>query len=49
VRIYVDTDDWWIGWYRGTEHHYVCVVPAVVIRWSRNTREADDAASAGSG
>lgn len=35
MRIYIDTADWWIGWYRGPNHHYVCVIPTVVIRWVR--------------
>lgn len=33
--IYIDTADWWIGYYRGSNHHYVCLVPTVVIRWRR--------------
>lgn len=41
VRIYVDFRDWWIGYYRGDEHHYVCVLPCLVIRWPRGAR-ADD-------
>lgn len=35
VRIYIDTHDWWVGYYRGDSHHYVCLLPCVVIRWSR--------------
>lgn len=35
VKVYIDTADWWIGYYRGPNHHYVCVVPLVVIRWNR--------------
>jgi hypothetical protein len=33
--IYIDRADWWIGYYRGPNHHYVCLVPTVVIRWRR--------------
>jgi hypothetical protein len=39
IRIYVDRADWWIGYYRGTDHHYVCLVPTVVIRWRRRRAE----------
>lgn len=35
MRIYRDTDDWWIGYYRGPHHHYVCPLPTLVIRWRR--------------
>lgn len=35
MKIYIDTRDWWIGWYRGDRFHYVCPLPAVVIRWAR--------------
>lgn len=34
-RIYVDMNDWWVGYYRGDTHHYVCLLPTVVIRWKR--------------
>ena len=35
VTLYRDRNDWWIGYYRGDQHHYVCLVPTVVIRWRR--------------
>lgn len=35
VKVYLDLRDWWIGYYRGDTHHYVCVLPTLVIRWSR--------------
>lgn len=35
MKIYLDRNDWWIGYYRGDTHHYVCILPTVVIRWSR--------------
>jgi hypothetical protein len=35
VKVYIDTRDWWIGYYRGDTHHYVCPLPTVVIRWRR--------------
>lgn len=33
--VYVDTRDWWVGYYRGDGAHYVCLLPCVVIRWPR--------------
>lgn len=36
-EVYIDTNDWWIGYYRGDSHHYVCPLPTVVIRWRRRT------------
>jgi hypothetical protein len=33
--IYIDPADWWVGYYRGPNHHYVCLLPTVVIRWRR--------------
>lgn len=33
--IYVEPRDWWIGYYRGDTHNYVCPLPCVVIRWRR--------------
>lgn len=35
VRLYIDRRDWWVGYYRGERHHYVCLVPTVVLRWHR--------------
>jgi len=35
VKVYIEPADWWIGYYRGPNHHYVCPVPLVVIRWPR--------------
>ena len=39
VKVYLDFNDWWIGYYRGDTHHYVCPLPTVVIRWRRRHRE----------
>jgi hypothetical protein len=36
VRIYFDFNDWWVGYYRGPNHHYVCPLPTLVIRWRRS-------------
>lgn len=36
--VYIDRRDWWVGYYRGDSHHYVCPLPTVVIRWARAGR-----------
>lgn len=33
---YIEKRDWWVGYYRGDRHHYVCLMPTVVIRWRRH-------------
>lgn len=35
TEVYWDFRDWWIGYYRGDTHHYVCPLPCLVIRWRR--------------
>jgi hypothetical protein len=35
VVLYFEPRDWWVGYYRGDSHHYVCLLPTVVIRWPR--------------
>lgn len=35
VTIYVEPRDLWVGYFRGPRHHYVCLLPTVVIRWPR--------------
>ena len=35
MKVYFDLHDWWVGYYRGDEHHYVCPLPTLVIRWTR--------------
>lgn len=35
IKVYFDFNDWWVGYYRGPNHHYVCPLPTVVIRWAR--------------
>ena len=35
LSVYIDVRDWWIGYYRGPNHHYVCILPLIVIRWKR--------------
>lgn len=38
LDVYLDFRDWWIGYYRGDEHHYACPLPCLVFRWSRRAR-----------
>lgn len=38
MKVYIDLRDWWIGYYRGDTHHYVCPFPTIVIRWRRAFR-----------
>lgn len=41
VHVYREPADWWVGYYRGDHHHYVCLLPTIVIRWvRRQPREA---------
>lgn len=40
VKVYFDSNDWWIGLYRGPNHIYVCPVPTLVIRWRRHGRKS---------
>lgn len=40
MKVYVEPADWWVGYYRGPNHHYVCVIPCVVIRWKRRARRS---------
>lgn len=42
VKPYRDGRDWWVGYYRGDTHHYVCPLPTIVLRWRR--RRPDGAA-----
>lgn len=35
VAVYRDRNDWWVGYYRGETHHYVCPLPTLVVRWKR--------------
>lgn len=35
VKIYFEPRDVWIGYYRGDNHHYVCPLPTLVVRWRR--------------
>ena len=37
MSVYFDFRDWWVGYYRGETHHYVCPLPTLVIRWSRRS------------
>ena len=35
AKVYLDWHDWWVGYYLGKRHHYVCLLPCLVIRWRR--------------
>lgn len=39
LRLYVACRDWWVGYYRGDGHHYVCLLPTIVLRWKRRRKE----------
>jgi hypothetical protein len=39
IKIYRDRRDWWIGYYQGDTHHYICPIPTIVIRWPRHHPE----------
>jgi hypothetical protein len=41
MKAYRDANDWWIGYYRGPNHHYVCPLPTLVIRWRRRILNAN--------
>jgi hypothetical protein len=39
MKLYFDFRDWWIGYYRGDDHHYVCFpISTLVLRWPRRKR-----------
>lgn len=40
MKIYFEPRDWWVGYYRGDTHHYVCPLPMLVIRWRRRERSS---------
>lgn len=35
VFVYIDLNDWWVGYYRGKHKGFVCIIPTVVICWAR--------------
>jgi hypothetical protein len=35
MSVYFDFRDCWVGYYRSRRHHYVCLLPTLVIRWRR--------------
>lgn len=37
MRVYLDSRDCWIGYYRGTDHHYFCPLPCLVFQIRRRT------------
>jgi hypothetical protein len=40
VRVYFEPRDIWVGYYRGPNHHYVCPLPMLVIRWPNAGRRS---------
>ena len=36
MKVYFDFRDWWVGYYRGDTHHYVCPLPTLVIQTVQN-------------
>lgn len=32
VDIYLDFRDWWVGYYRAENYHYICLLPTLVLR-----------------
>lgn len=47
MRVYLDSRDWRVGYYRGTDHHYFCPLPCLVIRISRRTTPGRQACETG--
>ena len=47
MRVYLDSRDWWVGYYRGTDHHYFCPLPCLVIRIRRRTTPGRQACETG--
>jgi hypothetical protein len=43
MKIYIEPRDYWVGYYRGETHHYVCLLPCLVIRWRRRVATPDPA------
>lgn len=40
-HVYFDFRDWWVGYYRGPDHHYVIVIPTLVFRWKRRNPDPE--------
>lgn len=38
MKVYLDFNDWWVGYYRGPNHHYICPLPTLVLRVDRKQR-----------
>lgn len=39
LSIYIDTHDWWVGYYRGENYHFICPLPTLVVRIAKTTSE----------
>lgn len=35
LSVLFEPRDTWLGWFRGKDAHYICLVPCVAIRWRR--------------
>ena len=42
LRVFIDTRDWWVGYYRSYDYHYVILIPTVVIRWDKKNKVSFD-------
>jgi hypothetical protein len=38
VYVHLNFSDWWVGYYRGDSHHYVCPLPCLVLMWARKRK-----------
>lgn len=32
IKVYFDFNNWGVGYYRGSNYHFICVLPTLVIR-----------------
>jgi hypothetical protein len=39
MRMFFNFNDWWIGYYRGANYHFVCLLPTVAISWPRKHKD----------
>lgn len=45
MKVYLEPRDVWVGYFRGDDHHYVCPLPCVVVRWRRKATRNEPTAS----
>lgn len=41
LKVYFNFNDWWIGYYKGDKHHYICPLPTIVFQWDRKNKELE--------